>query len=70
MDVSPSPPALPTVTYGVLVVFYYILLEGHLGQTVGKTLFGIKVVREDNGEVPGLRGATIRTLLVTDGLFS
>ena len=68
---SPSPPAFPTVAYGALVVFYYILLEGHLGQTVGKTLFGIKVVREDNGEVPGLRGPTIKTLLlIIDGQFS
>jgi len=34
-------------------------------------LLGIKVVREDNGEVPGLGAATIRTLLrIIDGLFS
>jgi len=64
-------PALPTVVYGVLVVLYYILLEGYLGQTVGKMLFGIMVVREDNGEVPGLGAATVRTLLrIVDGLFS
>ena len=66
-----SMPALPTLLYGVIVVLYYILLEGYLGQTVGKMLLGIKVVREDNGEVPGLGGATIRTLLrIVDGLFS
>ena len=64
-------PALPTLLYGVIVVLYYILLEGYLGQTVGKMLLGIKVVREDNGEVPGLGGATIRTLLrIVDGIFS
>jgi len=34
-------------------------------------LLGIKVIREDNGEVPGLGAATIRTLLrPVDGLFS
>jgi uncharacterized RDD family membrane protein YckC len=34
-------------------------------------LFGIKVVREDTGEVPGLKAATVRTLLrIVDGLFS
>jgi uncharacterized RDD family membrane protein YckC len=34
-------------------------------------LLGIKVVREDNGEVPGLGGATIRTLLrIVDGIFN
>ena len=64
-------PALPTLLYGVIVVLYYILLEGYLGQTVGKMLLGIKVVREDDGEVPGLGGATIRTLLrIVDGISS
>jgi uncharacterized RDD family membrane protein YckC len=66
-----SMPALPSVLYVVIIAFYYILLEGYLGQTVGKMLLGIKVVREDNGEVPGLGGASIRTLLrIIDGLFS
>ena len=66
-----SMPALPTLLYGVIVVLYYILLEGYLGQTVGKMLLGIKVVREDDGEVPGLAGATIRTLLrIADGISS
>ena len=66
-----SMPALPSVLYGVIVVLYYVLLEGYLGQTVGKMLLGIKVVREDNGEVPGPGGATIRTVLrIIDGLFS
>ena len=66
-----SMPALPTLLYGVIVVLYYILLEGYLGQTVGKMLLGIKVVREDDGEVPGLGGATIRTLLrIVDGISS
>jgi uncharacterized RDD family membrane protein YckC len=66
-----SMPALPTAIYGLIIVLYYILLEGYLGQTVGKMLLGIKVVREDNGEVPGLAGATIRTLLrIVDGISS
>lgn len=64
-------PALPTVIYALIVVGYYILMEGYLGQTLGKMLFGIKVVREDTGEVPGLGAAAIRTLLrVVDGLLS
>src|SRR5215208_3052281 len=68
---SSSLPALPSVLYGVIVVLYYVLLEGYLGQTVGKMVVGIKVVREDNGEVPGVGGATIRTLLrIIDSLFS
>src|SRR5215211_6009736 len=55
-----------------LVVFflYYTLLEGYLGQTVGKMLLGIKVIREDTGEVPGVGAAAIRTVLrLIDGLF-
>jgi uncharacterized RDD family membrane protein YckC len=66
-----SMPAFPSLLYAAGVVLYYVLLEGYLGQTFGKMLLGIKVVREDNGEVPGLGGATIRTLLrLIDGLFS
>lgn len=54
----------------ILVFAYYILLEGFLGQTLGKMLLGIKVVREDTGEVPGLGAASIRTLLrIIDSLF-
>jgi uncharacterized RDD family membrane protein YckC len=45
-------------------------MEGYLGQTVGKMLLGIKVVREGTGEVPGLQGAAIRTVLrIVDGFF-
>ncbi len=54
----------------MLFFLYFILLEGYLGQTVGKMLLGIQVIREDDGEVPGLGAATIRTLLrLIDGLF-
>ena len=50
---------------------YYVLMEGYLGQTVGKMLLGIKVIREDDGGVPGVRAAAIRTVLrIVDGLFS
>ena len=62
---------LPFLIYLVLVIAYYVLMEGYLGQTVGKMLLGIKVVREDGGEVPGIGGAAIRTALrLVDGLFS
>lgn len=41
------------------------------GVHLGKMLYGIKVIREGDGEVPGLKAATIRTLLrIVDGLFS
>ena len=55
----------------VLVFAYYVILEGYLGQSLGKMLFGIKVVREDTGGVPGIGAAAIRTVLrIVDGLFS
>jgi uncharacterized RDD family membrane protein YckC len=59
-----------TLIYVVIFLLYYILMEGYLGQTVGKMLLGIKVVREATDGVPGLGAATIRTLLrIIDGLF-
>lgn len=50
--------------------FYHFLLEGYWGgQTVGKRLFGIKVVKEDGGPCD-YAGAFVRNLLeMLDGLF-
>ena len=69
-QVSASLNGLEFLVYIGLVFAYFFLMEGYLGQTVGKMLLGIKVVREDNGEVPGLGTAAIRTVLrLIDGLF-
>jgi uncharacterized RDD family membrane protein YckC len=69
-EVGASLSGLQALLYAVVVFAYFMLMEGYLGQTVGKMLLGIKVVREDNGEVPGLGTAAIRTLLrLIDGLF-
>jgi uncharacterized RDD family membrane protein YckC len=69
-QVNASLNGLPFLMYLVLVVAYYVLMEGYLGQTVGKMLLGIKVVREGTGEVLGLQGAAIRTVLrIVDGFF-
>lgn len=69
-QVSGSLEGFSALVYFVVVFAYYMLMEGYLGQTVGKMLLGIKVVREDNGEVPGPGGAAIRTALrIIDGLF-
>lgn len=64
-------PALPTLLYALLVVLYYVLMEGYLGQTVGKMLLGIRVVREGaRDRAPGLRAAVVRTALrIVDGLL-
>ena len=60
---SASLGTLGTLLYAILAFAYFTLLEGQRGQTLGKMLLGIKVVREDNGEVPGLGAAAIRTVL-------
>ncbi|MBV9455309.1 MAG: RDD family protein [Rubrobacter sp.] len=68
---SASMSGMATLLYVVIFLLYYILMEGYLGQTLGKMLLGIKVVREDNDGVPGLGAATIRTLMrIIDGLFA
>ena len=61
---------LGSLIYFVGVFAYYLLMEGYLGQTVGKMLLGIKVIREDNGGVPGLGAAALRTVLrIIDGIL-
>ena len=51
-------------------VAYWLLLEGYLGQTLGKMAVGIKVVAEATGQAPGIAAAAIRTLLrIVDGLL-
>jgi uncharacterized RDD family membrane protein YckC len=62
-QVSVSMTGWPFVLYLLIAFAYFTLMEGYLGQTVGKMLLGRKVIREDNGEVPGLRVAAIRTVL-------
>jgi uncharacterized RDD family membrane protein YckC len=56
-SVSFSMGTFPTLGFFVVAMAYYILMEGYLGQTVGKMLLGIKVVREGSGEVPGIGAA-------------
>lgn len=53
-DVSLS--GLPAFIFFVLVFGYYIFMEGRFGQTVGKMVAGIKVVRESDRQVPGYGG--------------
>ncbi len=54
----------------LLVVVYYVLLEGLFGRTVGKLATGIKVIRESDGRAPGIGRASLRTVLrLIDGLF-
>lgn len=52
----------------LLTVFYYIVLEGILGATVGKFLFGVRVVREDGSKM-GWGASVTRNLLRVVDLF-
>lgn len=70
-QVGASLSGLAALAAFVLAFGYYIVLEGYLGQTLGKMLLGVKVVREDTGGVPGVKAAAIRTVLrIVDGLLS
>ena len=45
-------------------------MEDYLGQTLGKMLLEIRVVREISGGVPGLGAAALRTVLrIIDGIL-
>lgn len=50
------------IAFLVVIVLYFIILEGLVGATIGKRLAGIRVVGLD-GRHPGLIPATIRNLL-------
>jgi uncharacterized RDD family membrane protein YckC len=68
---------MTTLTYngslglGVIVVLYYVLLEGLTGRTVGKLVTGIRVIDAQTGGVPGLLSGLLRTVLrLIDGIFA
>jgi uncharacterized RDD family membrane protein YckC len=48
----------------VVAWLYYAVLQGTRGWTLGKLATGIRTVREDNGQVPGVGKATVRWLLL------
>ncbi|MBL7260261.1 RDD family protein [Paractinoplanes lichenicola] len=65
---------LTTLSFGgslltaVVVLAYYIVLEGWFGRTAGKVVTGIRVV-DENGNRPGFVSALVRTLLrLVDGI--
>ncbi|BCY11682.1 RDD family protein [Actinoplanes sp. L3-i22] len=67
---------LTTLSFGgslltaVVVLAYYIVLEGWFGWTVGKLVTGIRVV-DEHGNRPGFVSALVRTLLrMIDGIFA
>ena len=56
------------IIFFFIMVMYFIFLEGLLGQTIGKFITGIKVIKRD-GSKPGLVSSCIRNILrVIDSL--
>jgi uncharacterized RDD family membrane protein YckC len=56
------------VIFLVLMLLYFLLLEGLAGATLGKWVLGLRVVRMD-GEKPGLARSALRNILrLVDGL--
>jgi uncharacterized RDD family membrane protein YckC len=62
--------ATATVITVIVWFFYYTLLEGRYGQTLGKWFCKIKVIKEDGSAPIGYSAAAIRTVLrIIDGLI-
>ena len=56
------------IAFLVVIAAYFVVLEGVFGATLGKWLFGLRVVQPD-GARPGLVKSTLRNLLrLVDGL--
>ncbi|NBM19565.1 RDD family protein [Streptomyces sp. GC420] len=53
----------------LLTLLYEWLMISFLGATVGKMALGLRVVRESNGQVPGLGGGFIRYIIPIVGAF-
>ncbi len=63
VSVAPNPLAWAGGIVSALVnFFYFVLLQGAYGQTVGKMLVKIKVVREDGSKISYV-DAVVRTIL-------
>jgi uncharacterized RDD family membrane protein YckC len=50
------------IIFFVVIVLYFVLLEGAFGSTIGKRLSGVRVVGMDN-QSPGMMRSAIRNLL-------
>jgi uncharacterized RDD family membrane protein YckC len=66
---SPATPWTFNILFFLIYIGYYTYLEGTRGQTIGKMVTKIKVVREDGGDID-ISTAFIRNILrIVDGLF-
>jgi uncharacterized RDD family membrane protein YckC len=56
--------------YFIIYVTYFTIMEGHNGQTIGKMITKIKVVREEDGEKIDMARSFKRNILrIIDGLI-
>ena len=56
------------IAFLLVMIVYFVVLEGWFGATLGKAALGLRVVRED-GCRPGLKASLVRNLLrLVDGL--
>lgn len=56
------------ITFLIIMIAYFILLEGFIGMTLGKMMLRIRVIDMD-GNIPGLKKSIIRNVLrFIDGL--
>ncbi len=58
------------VLYFIIYIGYYTYLEGSKGQTIGKMITKIKVVREDGKPIDMNQAFTRNILRIIDGLFA
>jgi uncharacterized RDD family membrane protein YckC len=56
--------------YFVIYIGYFTLLEGSKGQTIGKMVTKIKVVREDGKPIDMNQAMTRNLLRIIDGIFA
>jgi len=56
--------------YFIIYIGYYSYLEGSKGQTIGKMIMKIKVVREDGKPIDMNQALTRNILRIIDGLFA
>ena len=57
--------------YFLIYIAYFTIMEGHNGQTIGKMITKIRVVREEDGGKINIEQALIRNILrIIDGLIN
>jgi uncharacterized RDD family membrane protein YckC len=57
------------IAFLIVMLFYFVILEGLEGGTLGKLILGLRVINADDGSKPGLTKSLVRNLFrFVDGL--